>query len=611
MACFLLLFYFASLNIFSQQAGLFPRILSKPNQACDNEVKVVDLYTSNCNYESNCNFLYPVLIEDFDNNFDLPNKWAFDYGYTKDDNGNKTAWHGDAYVSSVFGPNHNIQLNNGIATFLNIEENVTRVNNGNSYDFNFTSGMVASLSKFRTGVFEARIKIPSANKMWPAFWLLSNKSNYSEVDIFEFYDNNVGSNPGQNSNCDTYDLHKMTIHGGATGNDCHRGDKYPLNNLNDFHDYKLVWNDHETFIYVDGLFRGYATRYFKNSTIFPVIPCLYSYGNGLDPALSYNCNQIQYLSDNLLPTIPYINWGSRPWWLPNAISWPPPQPPQPYLANKLRQDSYFPEKDNSMSLIINNNINKKYVNDGFSNFSQSSLNMEVDWIKVYQPFCCGMDKVVCNLADLDNQTYFSDFLTGRKLNIGFTNNSCTFIQNKPGNYINGAQDFRDIPVIFLATDEIAIQGDAFFPGDTYAEMRITDCGSNARMNNSEIKQVEDFYQSQQVLMDSIVKIDFLNSDSIAKSEYENTMQKYKEMYYIEDGENINIGPTPALDYIDILCSNTVYEKIVSLSLIDMNGKISTMSIQHTINIEYLKSGFYELKIGFNDGSIVLKKVVKM
>ena len=325
---FIVLLYSIIPSLFSQTPGAFPRILSKPKQACDNEVKVKDLYTSNCNYEANCNYLYPVLIEEFDYNFDLPNKWRFDYGYTQDDNGAGTTWHGDAYTSSTFGPNHNIQLNNGIATFLNIEETVRRNNNGTDQDFNFTSGMVASLSRFRTGVFEARIKIPSANKMWPAFWLLFTKSNYSEIDIFEFYDDNVGSNPGSNSNCDTYNLHKMSIHGGASGNDCHRSDKYPLN-INVFHDYKLVWNDYETFIYVDGAFKGYATRYLRNSTL-PVIPCQYGYsGNYFDPAENYNCNQIQYMPDNLLPTIPYINWGPRPWWLPNAVSWPPPQPPQP------------------------------------------------------------------------------------------------------------------------------------------------------------------------------------------------------------------------------------------------------------------------------------------
>ncbi len=277
-----------------------------------------------------------------------------------------------------------------------------------------------------------------------------------------------------------------------------------------------------------------------------------------------------------------------------------------YLANKLRQDSYFPEKDNAMFLILNNNINSKYQNDGFSNFSQSSLNMEVDWIKVYQPFCCGVDKTVCSLTDLDNQTYYTDILTGRKLNVGYANNSCNFLQFKPGTN----DDWRDVPIFLLATEEIAIQGEAIFAGNTYAEMRITDCGSVARMNNAELKQVEDFYQSQQNVMDSIAKNSIQNSDSIAKAEYENTMKKYKELYYVEDGDNINIGPIPALDYVDILCPNTVFEKIVSLSLIDMNGKESILSIQRTLNIDNLKSGFYQLKIRFNDGSIVVKKIVK-
>jgi hypothetical protein len=89
-----------------------------------------------------------------------------------------------------------------------------------------------------------------------------------------------------------------------------------------------------------------------------------------------------------------------------------------------------------------------------------------------------VDKTVCDLYDLDNQTYSTDILTGRKLQIGYSNNSCIFEQNLPR-----SADYRDVPVILLATDEIEINGYAAFPGGTYAEMRTTSCGSAERLSS--------------------------------------------------------------------------------------------------------------------------------
>jgi hypothetical protein len=592
-------------SLVAQPAGVFPRILSRPQTANMYEVKVKDLYTSDCGYEKNCNYLYPVLVEDFDYNLDLQNKWDFGNNHGTDN----TNWYGDGYYygtdTSVpypyTGPitNHNIKLNSGIATFVTIPENITR----SGQPYKFTSGYLKSLYKFRTGVFEARIKVPSLNKMWPAYWLIYSNSNYSEVDIFEFYDHNVSST----SICDVYNLQTMTIHGGPLYTpDVHRSDKFPLF-LNDaFHDYKLVWNEYEVLIFVDGIFRGYATKYFKHFTP-PFFPCVYgSPHNSLDPLLNLSCAQIQAMPDNLLPTLPYIDFGPRPWWLPGFVPWPPPQPPQPYLANKVDKDFYFPEKDNAMKLIVSSGVNPTYKNDGFSGLDKQ-MDMQIDWIKVYQPFCCGVDKTVCSLTDLDNQTYKTMILTGRNLTIGNISNTCNFAEEDPT-----YDPKKERPIVLLATDMIAIHAEAIFLPDIYAEMRITDCGSLARINNSESEQVEAFFQKQQTVLDSLTQAEsqYINPDSLAKVEYESTMQKYKDMYYTVDAESISVGPNPTDGYLEIICSNTLFARIVNLSLIDVNGKEYPMPLQQHMNISNVASGFYQLKFKFDDGTTTIKKVVR-
>jgi beta-glucanase (GH16 family) len=65
----------------------------------------------------------------------------------------------------------------------------------------YTSARLNSKGKFeqKYGRFEARIKIPQGQGMWPAFWLLGNDSKTAgwpmcgEIDIME----NVGYEPGK------------------------------------------------------------------------------------------------------------------------------------------------------------------------------------------------------------------------------------------------------------------------------------------------------------------------------------------------------------------------------------------------------------------------------
>ena len=127
---------------------------------------------------------------------------------------------------------------------------------------NYTSARLKTLGKFSQtyGRFEARIKIPRGQGIWPAFWMLgddiekpaSDKSGWpacGEIDIME----NIGKEPV---------LVHGTIHGpgysGANG----IGDPYALPSgqpfADDFHLFAVEWEPNVIRFYVDD--HLYATR---------------------------------------------------------------------------------------------------------------------------------------------------------------------------------------------------------------------------------------------------------------------------------------------------------------------------------------------------------------
>jgi beta-glucanase (GH16 family) len=115
----------------------------------------------------------------------------------------------------------------------------------------YTSTRLTTKNKFdqKYGRFEARIKIPQGQGMWPAFWMLGNDIDKvgwpqcGEIDILE----NIGREPST--------VHG-TIHGpgysGANG----IGAPYSLlkNKVfaDDFHVYSTIWTEDQIKFYVDG-----------------------------------------------------------------------------------------------------------------------------------------------------------------------------------------------------------------------------------------------------------------------------------------------------------------------------------------------------------------------
>ncbi|HEY3971625.1 MAG TPA: glycoside hydrolase family 16 protein [Candidatus Sulfotelmatobacter sp.] len=122
---------------------------------------------------------------------------------------------------------------------------------------NYTSARLKTLGKFSRayGRFEARIKIPFGQGIWPAFWMLGDDiekpgwPDCGEIDIME----NIGKEPA---------LVHGTIHGPGYSGEHGIGSPYALPSgrrfADDFHVYAVEWEPNTIRFYVDDDL--YATR---------------------------------------------------------------------------------------------------------------------------------------------------------------------------------------------------------------------------------------------------------------------------------------------------------------------------------------------------------------
>ncbi|MCA8832963.1 galactose-binding domain-containing protein [Hymenobacter pini] len=121
------------------------------------------------------------------------------------------------------------------------------VQNGRTY--NYTSAKLLSkqasgaLQTFRYGRIEARMKLPSAQGIWPAFWMLADPGNWpytGEIDIMEAKHKNPKSTSG-------------TIHYDAGGWHFTGRDYVGTVDLSqDFHVYAVEWSPDQIKWFVDG-----------------------------------------------------------------------------------------------------------------------------------------------------------------------------------------------------------------------------------------------------------------------------------------------------------------------------------------------------------------------
>lgn len=168
-----------------------------------------------------------------------PSKWTYDLG--------GGGW-GNNELESYTNRLENSYIDGGNLVIQALKESYT---GPDGVARNYTSARLKTQGLFsqRYGRFEARIKIPYSQGMWPAFWMLGDNvgqmgwPSCGEIDIME----NVGKEPST--------IHG-TVHGpgysGANG----IAAAYTLPSgqrfADDFHIFAVEWQPHEVRFYVDG-----------------------------------------------------------------------------------------------------------------------------------------------------------------------------------------------------------------------------------------------------------------------------------------------------------------------------------------------------------------------
>ena len=147
----------------------------------------------------------------------------------------------------------NVQIQNGSLIITASKETYT---GKDGVTRNYASARMMTAGKFEQqyGRFEARIKIPYGQGIWPAFWMLGNNSGpvgwptCGEIDIME----NIGKEPAM--------VHG-TIHGPGYSGAAGIGSSFSLARgrfADDYHLYAVEWEPNLIRFYVDS--NLYATR---------------------------------------------------------------------------------------------------------------------------------------------------------------------------------------------------------------------------------------------------------------------------------------------------------------------------------------------------------------
>jgi beta-glucanase (GH16 family) len=172
-------------------------------------------------------------------------KWTYDLG--------GGGW-GNQELQSYTSRPQNVQIQKGNLVITALQENYTGTD---GIARNYTSARLKSQNLFAQayGRFEARIKIPRGQGIWPAFWMLGNDITQNgwpkcgEIDIME----NIGREPG-------------VIHGSLHGPSCvaPTSDRTSTiflpagqNYADDFHVYAIEWEPGAVRFYLDS--NNYAT----------------------------------------------------------------------------------------------------------------------------------------------------------------------------------------------------------------------------------------------------------------------------------------------------------------------------------------------------------------
>lgn len=161
---------------------------------------------------------------------------------------------GNAELESYTNRPQNAEIQNGNLVITALKETYT---GADMVSHDYTSARLNTSNKFAQayGRFEARIKIPYGQGMWPAFWLLGSDISTKgwptcgEIDIME----NIGREPS---------IVHGTIHGPGYSGGKGIGSPFSFPDsrkfADDFHVYAVEWSPKEIKFFVDD--NLYATR---------------------------------------------------------------------------------------------------------------------------------------------------------------------------------------------------------------------------------------------------------------------------------------------------------------------------------------------------------------
>jgi len=181
-------------------------------------------------------------------------KWSYQYGTGASDG--LSGW-GNAELQYYTDRPDNIFVQDGKLHIVALEESFAGMD--------YTSARIRSINNgdWRYGRFEASIKLPEGQGIWPAFWMMPTDAVYGgwpasgEIDIMEL----VGHQPNV--------LHG-TIHYGPPHT--YSGGSYTLpsgNFSDDFNTFAIEWENGEIRWYVNDIHYHTETNWFSESQDFP------------------------------------------------------------------------------------------------------------------------------------------------------------------------------------------------------------------------------------------------------------------------------------------------------------------------------------------------------
>jgi beta-glucanase (GH16 family) len=198
-----------------------------------------------------------------DSQLDL-SKWTFDMGNGFMLNDQYISGWGNNELQAYTNNAANVRLNGSGQLIIQALVENSSDQYGN---YNYSSARLKTQGLFAQayGRFEARIKLPVGQGLWPAFWLMPQDNVYGtwaasgEIDIMEAR----GSNPSQVNG---------TIHYGAQWPNNTYSERHYLftdSDISEFHVYRIDWTPQGIYWYVDDQLYANQSSWYTQNQAFP------------------------------------------------------------------------------------------------------------------------------------------------------------------------------------------------------------------------------------------------------------------------------------------------------------------------------------------------------